>query len=225
MNIALILAGGIGSRAKLEIPKQFYKVNNKPVIVYTLERFQASPSVDKICVVCEEKWEDEVLNYREHYNISKLSSAFRCGNTGLKSLYNGLVGIKCSNDDFILIHDAVRPFVDIKVIEDNINTAQKNGLAMTAVSCVETLVYTTDGCYSEQVIPRDGLKRIQTPQTFRYGDIIDLLTKTNLDTCQEPSAFALWMASGKSIYCSAGNEKNIKITYPEDIDYFTKLFT
>lgn len=224
MNIALILAGGVGSRSGLNIPKQFYEVNNKPVIVYTMEKFQKAQSIDRIYVVCDDVWKSEVLSYKQKFSITKLCDTFSCGDTGLKSVYSGLCGIKCSDDDFVLIHDAVRPFIDVDVIENNIEIAKKNGMAMSAVDCVETLVFAEDGCYAEKIIPRDGLKRIQTPQTFRYCDIKKLFDNTDLDNCKEPSAFALWMSVGKAIYCSKGNEKNIKLTYPEDIEYFTKLF-
>lgn len=226
MNIAMILAGGKGSRSGLDHPKQFYKVHEKPVLVYTLEKFQMAPSIDLICVVCAEEWKEEVWSYKERFHIYKLSEVVTGGTTGLKSVYNGLLGMKgASENDFVLIHDAVRPFIDKRVIEDNIAVANRYGQAMTAVDCVETLVYTENGCYAEHSIPRDGLKRIQTPQTFKMGDILQLFSHTDLDVCKEPSAFALWMAAGNPIYCSEGNEKNIKLTYPEDIDYFTRLFS
>lgn len=225
MNIALILAGGVGSRSGLNYPKQYFRVNEKPVLVYTLEKFQKAPSVDRIVVVCSAEWENEVKGYKEQYGIGKLYQTCLGGNTGLKSVLNGLNGLQGANpQDLIILHDAVRPFVDVDLIEDNISIAKQYGNAMAAVPCVETLVFTEDGKYAEKMIPRDGLKRIQTPQTFKFVDLYSLLSRTDLDMCREPSAFSLWMTKGKAIFCSQGNEKNIKITYPEDLDYFQKLF-
>lgn len=226
MNIAMILAGGLGTRTGLNCPKQFYKVNNKPIIVYTLEKFEESPSVDAIVVVCAEEWKAEVLSYKEKYRIGKMVGTAQGGASSLESAKNGLSMMDwAADDDFILIHDSVRPFIDVHVIENNIKIAHKHGVAMTAIKCVETLVYAEDGCYAEKMIPRDGLLRIQTPQTFMKGEILELLLNTDLENCKEPSAFALWMSIGRPIYCSEGNEKNIKLTYREDIDYFMKLLS
>lgn len=226
MNIAMILAGGVGARTGLNYPKQFYTVNNKPVIVYTLEKFQMSPSIDVIEVVCADEWKLEVMSYKEKYGITKLIGTAKGGSSGLYSALNGLLAMDwAEEEDYVLIHDSVRPFIDVDTIENNIEVAHQYGVAMTATKCVETLVYAEDGSYAEKVVPRDGLYRIQTPQTFTKGKILDLLEKTDLDNCNEPSTFSLWMAMGNPIYCSKGNEKNIKITYPEDIDYFKRLFS
>lgn len=227
MNIAVILAGGVGAHAGLSIPKQFYHVGDKAVLVYTLEKFQNAPSVDQICVVCSDEWAAEVLSYRQKFNITKLIGTAKSGRSGLHSLRNGLQYLSTSalRDDLIIIHDAVRPFVNIEIIEDNICVASANGNAMVAVKCVETLVQTTERCYAEKMIPRDGMYRIQTPQTFHYGDLMELLESADLDNCEVPSAFALWMKCGKGIFFSQGSEKNIKLTYPEDIEYFRSFFS
>lgn len=229
MNIALILAGGIGTRAGLSCPKQFYKVNGKPIIVYTMEKFQQAPSVDRIVVVCADELSMIVMGYKKIFGIEKLCATAKAGASGLESLKNGINTIMHSlegieESDYILIHDAVRPFVDISVIEENINTAMIHGNAMTAVDCVETLVQSDDGVYSDHIIPRDGKKRVQTPQTFILKDINNLLETVNIHDSSAPSAFALWMAHGNPIYCSHGSEKNIKITFPEDIEYFKSMF-
>lgn len=229
MNIALILAGGTGTRAGLSCPKQFYKVNEKPIIVYTMEKFQKAPSVDRIVIVCADEFSSMVMGYKEKYGLEKLCATAKAGESGLESLKNGINTIMYSlegveESDYILIHDAVRPFVDVSVIEENIHTAVLHGNAMTAVECVETLVQSDNGVYADHIIPRDGKKRVQTPQTFILKDINNLLETVNIHESNAPSAFALWMAHGNPIYCSRGSEKNIKITFPEDIEYFKSMF-
>lgn len=220
MNIALILAGGVGKRSGSKIPKQFIRINDKPLIVYTLEQFEKNSNIDKICVTCVKDWIKEVESFKEEYGISKLQLVCEGGNSGLESLKNGLEMLNCKDEDYIIIHDAVRPFIDQSIIDDNINTAYKYGLAMASVECVETLVKVDENGYSKTMIPRDNVMRVQTPQTFKYS-IIKEIDFTKQDA---PSIFALYMQQGNAIYCSKGNDKNIKITYPSDVEYFKKLF-
>ena len=225
-NIALILAGGIGTRSGEKIPKQFVEINNKPLIIYTLDKFQKSESIDGIVVVCVENWISRLDDYVKKFEISKIIKIVRGGKNGLDSVKKGLDELNmCSNDDLVLIHDAVRPFVDVDSIEENIKIASKYGLALTSVDLLVTLVYSNDGIVGDNVIDRDNLKRILTPQTFNYGLLKELYEdETKLNPQKYPSTFSLYMSTGKKVYCSKGSEKNIKITYPEDIEYFKKMF-
>ena len=225
MNIALLLAGGIGERAACQIPKQFVEVNHKPLIIHTMEKFSKCEEIDRICVVCVSEWISTLERYVKEFAVEKVDTVCGGGKTGLESLKKGLDKLNCEKDDLILIHDAVRPFVDDEVIRENISVARKHGVAMTAVECVEKLVYMEENGYAEKMISRDHLQRIQTPQTFRYGILKDIYQQIDLKQINEPSIFALYMSLGNSIFCSRGNEKNIKITYPEDIEYFKKMFS
>ena len=192
-NIALILAGGVGKRAGIAFPKQFVAIKNKPLIVYTLEKFEQCTAVDAICVVTHRDWIDEISQKE--------------------------------TDALILIHDAVRPFVTEKIIVENIKVAEEHGVAVTSIPCLETLIKIDCGKkYSNESVPRDGLMRVMTPQTFRLQVLKQILSSENLDDCIYPSFFALYMSKGFPIFISYGSEKNIKITYPEDIDYLKSLF-
>lgn len=225
MNIALILAGGIGSRSGEKIPKQFITVNDKPLIIYTLEKFENCEEIDQIYISCIDGWIDVLKEMIKKYKISKVKNIVQGGSNGLMSVYNGIQTMKnLDENNLILIHDAVRPFIDEKSIIENIKVAKKYGVAMSAVNCVETLVYSEDGVYSSKVIPRDNLKRILTPQTFKLSILKELYKDDSVKNSKEPSTFSLYMSKGLPIYCSNGNEKNIKITYPSDIEYFKNLF-
>ena len=227
MNIAVILAGGIGERAQQSVPKQFISINSKPLLVYTLEQFEKAPEIDRICVVTLPKYITAVEKYSTTYSISKMQTVTVGGKTGLESLYNGLVASDAKSTDLIVIHDGVRPFVTQQIIADNLQVAQKYGLALAATACVETLVHCqSQNNYSTRMIARDGLFRIQTPQTFR-ADILHTLLDDIKDwhSIKEPSIFALFMKYGGKIYISPSTEKNIKITYVEDVAYFKNLFS
>lgn len=225
-NIAIILAGGAGSRAEQNIPKQFVMVNGKPILVYTLQVFQQSEVIDEICVVTMEDRRQEVQEYSGKYHISKLKYVANAGNSGLESLKNGLSVLNASEKDLIIVHDGVRPFVTSEIIKDNIAIAQEQDVTVTAIPCVETLIKSDNHEHSANMVARDGLYRVQTPQTFRYGCICELFNEVgDLKKVKEPSVFALYMKMNKGpVYIAKGSEKNIKLTYSSDIDYFKEFF-
>ena len=127
MTVAIIIAGGVGSRMGKDIPKQFVKVNGKPVLAYTLESFQNHPMIDAIEVVCIKGWEDEVAGYREKYGIDKLKWIAPGGETGQQSIRNGVFNLEseCGKDDIVIVHDGIRPLVDDSVLADVIEKCRK----------------------------------------------------------------------------------------------------
>ena len=108
-NVAIILAGGVGSRMGGKMPKQFLSLNDKPVIIHTLENFQKHPQIDSIIIVCVKDWISHLQEILDEYNISKVSSIVEGGETGHDSTRNGIFSLKgvLNDDDFIIIHDAV----------------------------------------------------------------------------------------------------------------------
>ena len=124
-NIGLLIAGGAGNRMHQDIPKQFLTVNERPVIVYTLEAFEKHPEIDAIGVVCIEGWEQVLMAYARQFNISKLKWVVPGGENGQASIRNGVFELKkhCAADDLVLIHDAIRPMVSAEIISDCIRVA------------------------------------------------------------------------------------------------------
>ena len=157
MNIALLTAGGIGNRMGQDIPKQFMTIDNKPVIIYTMESFQKHPEVDGICVICLKGWDVVLQSYANQYNITKLKWIFEGGDSNQESIHNGLVGLKqagCSDDDIILVQDGVRPLVSERIISENIDTCKKFGYAVTGLTCKEAIMEQVDDTVREIDIPR-----------------------------------------------------------------------
>ncbi len=226
-NIALIIAGGIGSRMHQDIPKQFINVHDKPVIIYTLEVFQHHPNIDSIEVVCLEGWHDILKAYAKQFGITKLENIVNGGETGQESIRNGLYDLSkryYDDDDIVLIHDAIRPMVTADIISDNIRVCRTYGNATTVIPCTSVMLKTTDLLGCEQQIPRDDLKITQTPQSFYLNELIDVHKKA-IKKNMEPSiaSCALYIEMGKKVFLSTGSEKNIKLTTPEDIEIFTAL--
>ena len=136
MNVAVIIAGGSGSRMHQDIPKQFINVYDKPVIIYTLEGFQRHPEIDAIEVVCLDGWHDILKAYAKQFNIDKLKWVVSGGNTGQESIRNGVFHLEgiCSEDDIVVIHDGIRPLVDDTVLTDVIIKCRQYGNGVTSGS-------------------------------------------------------------------------------------------
>ena len=134
MTVAIVIAGGSGSRMGQDIPKQFINVYDKPVIIYTLESFQRHPQIDAIEVVCIDGWHDVLKAYAKQFNIDKLRWVISGGSTGQESIRNGVFHLEgiCDEDDVIIIHDGIRPMVDETVLTDVIVKCQQYGNAVTS---------------------------------------------------------------------------------------------
>lgn len=226
MNIALIIAGGSGARMHQNIPKQFLTVNERPVIVYTLEAFQRHPEIEEIAVVCIEGWESVLWAYANQFDITKLRYVVPGGQNGQDSIRNGVYELEKNHrsEDIVLIHDVIRPLVSAEIISDCIRVTQEYGNAITVIPCAEAMMQTEDGEVSTGSYPRDRLKRTQTPQGFHIGDICDLHRKAlEAGVTNSVASCTLMIEMGKQVYFSAGSEKNIKLTTVEDIDIFKAL--
>ena len=225
-NIGLIIAGGSGNRMHQDIPKQFITVNERPVIVYTLEAFERHPEIDAIAVVCIQGWEHILWAYGKQFNIKKLKYVVPGGKNGQDSIRNGIYELEKHFDleDLVLIHDAIRPMVSAEIISDNIRVAREYGNAITVIPCAEAMLQTEEGVVSAGSYPRDRLKRTQTPQAFRLGDICDLHRRAlEAGITNSVASCTLKIEMGEQVYFSAGSEKNIKLTTVEYIDIFKAL--
>lgn len=226
MNIALIIAGGVGARMLSAIPKQFITVNDKPIIIYTLEAFQKHPAIDVIAVVCIDGWEIILQNYAKEYSITKLKHIAPSGKVGQESIKNGLDELAkfYGRDDVVLIHDAIRPMVSEDIISDCIKVTKEKGNAIVCIPCQEAMLETTDGASATSSYPRDNLKRTQTPQGFRLGDILDTHAKAKeMGITNSIASCTLLVETGQTVYFSKGSEKNIKLTTSEDLAIFRAL--
>lgn len=225
-NIALLIAGGSGNRMGQSIPKQFLTVNERPVIVYTLEAFQKHPEIDSIAVVCIEGWQTVLQAYANQFNITKLKYIVPGGKNGQDSIRNGVYELEkhFNFDDIVLIHDAIRPMVSADIISDCIRVTMEKGNAITVIPCAEAMIQTEDGMVSVGSYPRDQLKRTQTPQGFKLGDICDLHRRAlKKGITNSIASCTLMIEMGEQVHFSIGSEKNIKLTTVEDIDIFKAL--
>lgn len=226
-NIALIIAGGIGSRMNQDIPKQFLNVYDKPVIIYTMEAFQKHPDIDSIEVVCLDGWHDVLKAYAKQFGIAKLENIVSGGKNGQDSIRNGIYDIAKRHynaEDIVLIHDAIRPMVSSAVITDNITVCRKYGNAITVVPCTAAMLKTYDSLSTTEQVPRDNLKITQTPQAFFIRDIVEAHQEAlRKGITNSVASCTMYIELGRKLYMSQGSEKNIKLTTAEDIEIFKAL--
>ena len=222
MTIAIILAGGSGRRMEREIPKQFIDVSGKPVLAYTIERFEKHPSIDQIVVVCVKGWEDYTLQMAKKYNFSKLKTVVKGGDSALSSIRNGVEALLCQGEDIIVIHDGVRPLVDERSIDAVIQDCKQYGGAISSIPLIEHIVYEGDSRTDLKYIPRDKAFRTVTPQAYRYGLVVDAYKESERTGIGMNSSFigTMMMDLGIPVCLSKGSERNIKITDPKDLVYF-----
>lgn len=224
--VALIIAGGKGSRMHQDIPKQFLTVNEKPVLVYTMEAFQKHPEIDAIAIVCLKGWEKISRAYAKQFGITKLQYIITGGKNGQDSIRNGVFELEkyYEKDDIVLIHDAIRPMVSAEIISDCIVKTKLYGSAIASISCNEAVLQTEDGKISSGSYPRNLLRRAQTPQGFLLGRICDLHRKAlEAGITNSVASCTLLIEMGEQVYFSSGSDKNIKLTSIEDFDIFKSL--
>lgn len=216
----VILAGGVGNRMGAPMPKQFLSINDKPVIVHTIMNFQKNNRINDIVVVCVKDWIPQMQQIVEEYNLTKVRWVIEGGNTSHDSTRNGIFFFKdkLNNDDFIVIHDAARPILPQIAINEMLDTAIENGNASLAIPCYETILFTKDKKSGEKELDRNEVMRIQTPQAYQFGQIVELYEKAEKDNKHDfVYADIVAVYYGQKVFFSKGFMNNIKITRKEDI--------
>ena len=225
---ALILASGTGQRTRQDIPKQFINVYDKPIIIYTLENFQRHPEVDGIVVVCLDGWQDILRAYSRQYNVTKLKKIVNGGATVQESCRNGVFALKeiCSDDDIVIVHDGIRPMVDEEVLSDVIATCRKFGNGVTSLPYNEQIFKKADEISTREYIVRETLRRVQTPQAYKFGKLLWAYEKAfdeKIGIYGSSYTNTMMVDLGETLYFASGSDRNIKITTVDDIELFKAL--
>lgn len=221
MNIAAIFAGGVGTRMHTkELPKQFLKIHDKPIIIRTLELFEENPEIDMIVIACVENWIGYLNKLISKYNLRKVQRIVKGGKSGQESIYNILKAAEELGDrdkDIVLIHDVVRPLITQKTIFDNITSVKKNGSAITSVKVKETVLIVDNDESITEVPDRATSRLARAPQSFYLDDILSAhekaISENKFDFIDSCSMLQYY---GKKLYLVDGPQENIKITTPDD---------
>ena len=226
MTVAIILAGGVGSRLGAEKPKQFLNVLGKPIIVYTCEIYQQQSEVDAIEIVCHKDYITHMQDLARKHHLTKVKWICNGGDTFQSSCINGIRNLtdEVSREDMVIIHYAAAPFTSEQILTDAIKTCREKGNAVSAIPCFQLMgTNDDDGKSSRKWVNRDNYVQITCPYCFNYGYLIDLYDeaeKNDLLDKVEPHTTTLIQYLGKPLYLSYGDQTNIKITTKEDLFLF-----
>ncbi|MDM1292895.1 2-C-methyl-D-erythritol 4-phosphate cytidylyltransferase [Sphingobacterium sp. N143] len=217
MNFVIIVAAGTGNRMNSDLPKQFIELNGKPVIMHTIDRFFQSDEMTEIVVVISQEmevfWKDLCL---KHQFSIPVHLAFG-GNTRFSSVKNGIQYIQQNFNigpaDYIAVHDGARPIISKDLISRAFQGAYEHQAIVLAQKSIESVRKGTPT--SNQAIDRDQIWMIQTPQVFQAALLLDAYQQTEDPLFTDDASVVEKM--GKHISMVEGDSKNIKITYPQDL--------
>lgn len=224
MIVAMILAGGIGSRMNNEIPKQFIEVSGKPIVAYTIDIFESNPLVDAIEVVCHKAWKEYLREAIVKYGYGKVRWITDGGGTFQDSVISGINNLKgrLKEDDYVLIQYGAAPFTSDRIVNDVIRVMKEKESSVTATPCYQ-LLGTMDGEISLNWVDRDKYIQIACPYGFKFSYLIDIYKRAEdrgLLNTVEPHTTSLMYALGDSLNLAYGDQTNIKITTEEDLYMF-----
>lgn len=225
MNKVLLLAGGIGSRMGMDVPKQFVEVAGKPIIIHTLEMLDAVPEIDRVQAVCIDSWCDRLSEYITKYGINKVSGIVSGGGSRYDSTRRGMVSLDAADDDVIIVHDSVRPLVPRDCWQSVISVCQAYGNSMAVLECNDTMYAKTTAEATAEVLDRSQMVRGQTPEAVTGSRMREMYAKADAVGVQNDSISALQNALGWAIHFAKGSEQNIKLTRPEDIRMFQAMLS
>lgn len=224
MVYGVILAGGVGSRMGGDKPKQYLTVKDKPIIIYTVEKFFAVPEFEKIIVLCPKQWVEHTKNLIEKHIAPAQDKIVvtEGGETRNETIMNAIAYIesegKLDKDTIIVTHDSVRPFVTSRIITENIEYAKQYGACDTVVPATDTIVEAADNTTIRSIPDRSKMYQGQTPQSFNalklkniYGALTD--DEKNILT----DAAKIFVIKGEKVALVQGETYNMKITYPYDL--------
>ena len=224
MIFAAILAGGIGNRmGNVDKPKQYMLLGSKPIIIHTIEKFYINNKFEKIIVLCPKSWikHTQDLIYR-HIDRTDRIVVIEGGLIRNDTIMNAIKFIEekydIDDESVIVTHDSVRPFLTYRIIEENIEFAQKYGACDTVIPATDTIVESQDGEMISSIPNRKLLFQGQTPQSFKvlklkklYNDLNDEEKETLTDAAK------IFVIKGEKVHLVDGEVNNIKITYPYDL--------
>lgn len=223
MITTLILAAGTDPQFKMNVPKQFVNIFNKPVFIYAAEAFQKHPMVDRIMIASLPGWSEMVRAYSKQFNITKLTDIIEGGRFCQDTSYNALQKLsgQCQDDDIVILHDAIRPMVSADLITSAIRECKAYG---NGIACVNTMDMIMDKNGME-VINRYNIVRVQTPQAYNFAFLKRCHEEAQDKGVTEQFDISTMVSKlGNQIHFSKGSDMNMKINTTEDIEMFKALY-
>ncbi len=214
---AIIPAAGSGVRFSTKTPKQFIKFNGKELIIHTLEKFEAVKRINSIVISTKLEYFNHLYRLIRKHRIKKVTKIIEGGKTRQESVFNALQTLRCKSGDRIIIHDSVRPFVTPRLIMNLIRKCESYNCIIPGLRITDTIKKTDSRAYVVATIQRDNVWQIQTPQLFRFDELMNsfknALNKNFIGTDEA----SLLEFAGYKVKIIEGEKSNIKITVKEDL--------
>jgi len=217
-TFAIIPAGGKGLRSGSSVPKQYIKVNGKELIAYTLSTFQKSSLVNNIVIAAEKKYHPRIRKICKDNNFSKIGLIVNGGKTRQDSVFNCIKKINADKEDLIIVHDAARPLLELKILNNAIDFTIKKGNAVVSIKAKDTLV--VGNKFIKNYVNRNEINYLQTPQIFKYKDLLKAIKYAEKNNFVGTDESSLMKKIGKKIHLFEGSSLNIKITTKDDLKIF-----
>lgn len=223
MNVACILAGGLGTRMQCAqtgpVPKQYYPLGDRPIVLWSILAFDACHAIDRLCIVAAADWHARIQSWLRQAGVRTPFLFALPGPERFDSAYHAIVALEpiCAPEDIVLFHDAARPLVSQRIIVENIALAQTYGAVYTALPSQDTIIESQQAALLSRIPARHTVYQGQTPQSFRYG----LIAQAHAQFRANPSGAVtddctLVHRMGHPVVLCAGEKRNFKITTPED---------
>jgi len=218
MSIKVIIpASGSGTRFGGNIPKQFLKIEGKEILAHAISAFNQIRSIDEIIIATKQEYFEKIKLIIRKNNFFKISRIVEGGKMRQDSVYRALMNLDCSENDFILVHDAVRPFISRDKILELIKEVKKHNCVILGLPVSETLKKIDKRNYVKDTIDRKNIWSIQTPQAFRYDILKKSFEKAYKDNFTGTDESSLAEHSGYNVKVIEGEKTNIKITLKADL--------
>jgi 2-C-methyl-D-erythritol 4-phosphate cytidylyltransferase len=218
LRFAIILAGGSGTRMGIGIPKQFLMVAGKPIIVHTLETFQNHDAIDHIIIVSHSDHIEQTGRLVAEHRITKVDKIIAGGDTRQQSSFNALHSRSFGDDDILIFHDAVRPFISKEIIDECVRETEAHGAAAVCVPTTDTIVQSDADGFVASMPERSVLRNAQTPQAFAYCVIRNAHEKAIKSSfTRATDDVRLVVNAGHKVKIVMGSYANIKITNMNDM--------
>jgi len=222
-TFAIIPAAGKGKRSGASIPKQYIKFNGKELVVYTLEAFQKNKLIDEIIVAAHPDYFSLLEKLKKKYKLTKISRIVKGGKERQDSVYNALKEIEADKNDFAAVHDAARPLLSQEILTNAILTARKKGNALVCIKARDTLVKGKN--HIESYIDREEVYYVQTPQVFKYQDLMKAMETAYAADFLATDESMLINNLGMKINIVDGSLSNFKVTTKDDVNFIKKIIS
>ncbi len=220
-RFVIIPSGGSGKRLNASLPKQYIKFNGKELFVYTIEKFQNSSLTDIIIIAAQPEYFGLINDCIKKYKLSKVLKVVEGGKERQDSVYNALLSCSAEANDIIAVHDAARPLISSKLIDEALKQAEIFDSIVVAIKAKDTLLKGND--FVKSYIEREEIYYVQTPQIFRAGILLDSMQKAYNENFYGTDESMLVKKAGYKIKIVEGSSLNIKVTTQSDLDFFSAL--